>query len=474
MSINITNSATTISGNNVNVSFEDIYQYALNNNKSSIINKLGTSYLIKNDLIIKNGATVHDTNKNITVEGDLLQISKGSRLHLGEKREDGSTLNGCTLNAPNLKFAYGFGNTKTTDSGDLLLYNSTINAYCFWGFFQGDNLVELIDCFVDGFGRISGNESIIKNVLFKRSHGKYGSISTKGDVKLLENIRSLDSTAYYDSGEKANVKCAIYHNPKFAPDLTVYYGEFGGYDDVAYIEGRSGDYNLELRGTIVKNGYNLYRENNANVDFYHSFKYKTKLLRLDGSPIANAKVIIKDVNNDVVFDGVFDQYGYIDTWIKYYQDLNSKRVGEILTPHTIEVTYNDQVMTKKLYVDKNFDDIPLYFEIGQTTGSGNCEGLEEMESRLMSAIANIESNVTTHIDNSIDNSIGDSITNIVNDIDVKIKAHKKATVEAIINNSGDNSEVILESIEEQGEGIKNQLDELKRLVKDSDKTTAFY
>jgi len=367
MGISITYSAITV--DNVVVTFEDIYQYAVTNNQTNYISKLGNSYLITNDLIITNNATVFDTNKFITINGDLLQIHKGSSLSLGTKRVDGSTLDGCTLNMPSVKLAYGFGCTNTTDSGDFFAYGSTINIFGFWGFFSGANHVEVIDCFVDGFGRIEGVNSILKNIIFKKSHGRFGVLSPKGTINTLEKLYSYDSTVYYDAATSNNVSCALYHNPGYAPDLDIYYGEYNGYNELAYIEPTSVKHTLRLRGSIVNNGYTIHRVN-ANVDFYHQYRFNPMVLKTDSSTAVGVSVIVSDVDGVEVFNSTTDQTGNVDGWITYYEDIVGS-TPRIKTPHTITMTDGTITNSEKIYMDKNYEMFPLYFiDTTATTTTG--------------------------------------------------------------------------------------------------------
>jgi hypothetical protein len=41
--------------------------------------------------------------------------------------------------------------------------------------------------------------------------------------------------------------------------------------------------------------------------------------------------------------GVTDVNGYIDVWSTYYRDLAGASTGQILTPHTVSITYNNVV-----------------------------------------------------------------------------------------------------------------------------------
>jgi len=362
MGISINSSSVTVT--TVTVSFEDIYQYAVSNNKTAYVQKLGTSYIITVDVILDNGGNIIDNNKFITIEGDLFQIHKGSSLQLGTKRSNGSTIDGCTLNMPNVKLGYGFGCTTTTDSGDLFLYGSILNVFGFWGFFEGTNHVEIIDCFVDGFGRISGINSVLQNVIFKRSHGRYGNISAKGEIQTMRNLSVYASEPYGD------FVCGIYHNPRLAGDQYMYYGEYGGYNTLGYIENYSTHNILEMRGSKILGNYNLYRDGNSkNVDFYHSFRYQGTIYSQAGDKLIGVTLTVKDKNGDVTHTVTSDQNGEIDIWINYYRDIAVTGITEIMTPHTFEFTKDTTTMTTQLYVNDNFEGIPIYLTATQNSNN---------------------------------------------------------------------------------------------------------
>lgn len=356
----ITISATDVIVDGQTATFEDIYQYAVTNNKTQYVNKLGNSYLIKTNLRLKNNATVQDTNKTILIEGQYIEIIFGSTLKLGTKRFDGSTCDGCSLSAPNILLNYGFGCTTVGNSGNLLLYNSTINIWGFWSFFKGDNLVEIIDCFIDGFGRVSGPNSILRNIIFKRSHGIYGCLSPKGVLKEMSNMSSYDSLESYHSAWKTNFKCSLYHNPEFAPNLDIYYGTYGGYDKLLYVEDTPGKWTTTLYGSKVLGNYNIFRETTGNHSFYHKYRFKPKIQNPDGSTVVGATVEITNNKNIIEFTGTTDINGYIDCWLTYFRNIVNVNVDEIVTPHSIKITKDNKVITTSLYVNKNMEDFPLF------------------------------------------------------------------------------------------------------------------
>jgi len=399
MSISITASAVNITTQDY--SLDDIYQYAVSNNLTAYIKKLGSSYEIKGDLIIKSGGSITDSNISLTILGDLIQIHKGCSLTLGEKRADNTTLNGCILSAPNIKLVYGFGCVTYTDSGDLFLYGSIVNVFGFWGFFEGNNHVEIIDCQVDGFGRISGKDSILKNINFKKSHGQYGILSPKGELKIMENLSVGDS---FDTG---SFKCSVYHNPKYANDLTILGGRYAGYSKLAYIESEYGGDKLIFINSEIVDGYELYREA-SNVDFYHKFTF-SPIIKTSDAVADGVKVVIKDSTNKVVFDSLTDPNGRIKEDITYYfQDRNG--AASYKTPHTVTLSKDNITIDYEIKIDHKMVDFPLYLIDVSPTVSGNSDCSisdiqtinNDFENRLTTKLNLMESGIRQILGNVID------------------------------------------------------------------------
>lgn len=397
--INITYSAITIT-DDVH-SLQDIYDYAIAHNNTQI-KKLGDSYLITTDLIIQSGA-IEDVNISLTVEGNLLQIHKDAYLKLGEVRGDLSTYNGCKLSAPNIENAYGFGCTNKADSGNLFLYGCVINIWGFWGFFNSDNThVEIIDCQINGFGRIEGSQSILKNINFKASHGQYGVLSPKGQLKINENLSVFETIP--NNGNN----CAVYHNPQYANNLTIVGGIYSGYGDLAYVESTSGGDQLRFVDSDIRNGYSLNRESN-NVDLFHDFTFAPTIRDVDGNFLSGVRVIISDNTGTEVFSGLSNPTGDIITALNYY---TQGRNGEesYKTPHTVKILKDDIIATYILNMDKPRINFPLFLveSTENVTGEIGCSckdqliQLNNMETRLNTKMNLMESGIRQVISNVVD------------------------------------------------------------------------
>jgi hypothetical protein len=370
MAITFSNDSIKVIGGTYNLS--QIYQEAQDANYTKMHN-LDDTYIIDVDFIIGDGsAETHVADKNITltIKGDLFQVYYKSSIKFGEKRADDSTLNGCTINCPNIKNGYGFGCTDKNKSGNAFLYGSVINIFGFWGFFKGDNHVEVINCFVDGFGRISGPNSILKNITYIKSNGRYGVISTKGQIKESINNNVYDSTEHTQGS--VTTKCATYCNPKYAGDQRVIRGEFAGYDKLCFVENESGGTKLEFVDSIIKGTYDLYREDDNKIDFYHKFTFNPTFADKNGNAITDAHIEIKDKQGVVVFDDDVDINGKVNIeLVKYFSDKDNTTT-RYTTPHTMTVTTEDVTMTRKLLMD--YPDKYNIITISSDGGSGGSSG----------------------------------------------------------------------------------------------------
>jgi len=422
MSIAFNSSEITITSGSY--SFGDIYQEAVNTNNASKIQRLGDAFIINSDLRIKNGASIVDNNVYVTINGDLIQIEKGGLLHLGTKESNGRVHSGCTLNAPNIKLAYGFGCTTKTDSGNLYLYGCIINIYGYWGFFEGTNHVELIENKIDGFGRISGPNSIMLNNYIKKAHGQYGTFATYGTIAIDEGTEVYDSEI-----TSKGYHVATYHNPQYSYNMTVRNGVYDGYTKLTYIESTSGGDTLIFVDSEIRNGYTMERES-TNVDFFHKFTFNPIILNADGVPLSNASVVIVDRNGTEVASTNSNTYGQISEEVTYFKsDRYDKE--EYLTPHTITVTHGDITVVRTMNIDKPLKLFPFYVvEGGSGGGSGDC---------TMSDIQSMLNSLQTNLTNTIEENAGDIVTNVTNDIDLKIGNAKNAVIDIVVNGDGESA-----------------------------------
>ena len=400
MSISISSTEVKITDNIYNL--QDIYDYADDHNKTQYVKKLGNHYEITVDVRIESGA-IEDSNITLTVLGELFQIHKNAHLKLGKVREDLSTYDGCYFNMPNVKNGYGFGHTTKSNSGNLYLYGSNIDIWGFWGFFNDDNTkVEVIDCQVNGFGRIEGTSSILKNINFKQSHGMYGILSPKGQLDINENLSVLECLPHNGNN------CGVYHNPQYANNLIITGGIYDGYDDLAYIESTSGGDQLRFIDSEIRNGYSMNRESN-NVDFFHDFTFNPTIRDNSGNFLSGVRCIINDVNNNEVFNNLSSPTGEISTTLNYYfQDRDGNETYN--TPHTIIISKDDIVSTYEITMNKPLTNFPLYLvEAGSSSGEGDscdCSNIQTIndnfEARINTKLNLMESGIRQLIGNVVD------------------------------------------------------------------------
>jgi hypothetical protein len=384
MAITFTSSAITVVDGEY--TFEDIYQ-ASNSAGNSYCRKLGTSYLISIDLLVGDESTytlLEGQNISVVIEGDLFQIKKGSELRLGTIDENtGATANGVFISCPNIANGYGFGSNHkvdgSTQSGNIFLYNSFIDIYGFWGFFGGaEQHCEVIDCLVNGYGRIEGANSIIRNVTAQKSNGRYGTLATKGTIKEYENLTSKNSLEY--SGHS----CSMYFNPAYAPNMRVTGGIYDGYSEgLVYCEkNKTG---VEEAGIItfvdsdIRNGYGAYySDSNTQVKIVYTFEPTFK--DENNNVLSYVDVVITNNQGEEVYNGISDSLGNISVeLLKHREDKNT---SEDYVYYDVTATKDDISITRRYDAGVTYKNFPFFVSQGSSSsGSGDC-CLEDIQAKL--------------------------------------------------------------------------------------------
>lgn len=307
--------------------FDDIYTECTDGS----VQKLGDSqYLITKNLWVgtkDSSATLKDESVSVTITAELLQVYKGSTLELGTI-DNGATSGGCVLLMPNVESIYGFGygadtgdGRHTDNAGNFYAYGSTIKVYGFWAWFSGsDQVVELVDCVIEGYGRIEGSTSKLTNVVLERSHSKYGMLSPKGVLGDFSDVvcklpGKENEWAGLDSSHK------VYHNPKFAPQIKIVGGTYKGYDKLIYTEKQQGATNpavIFLDSNIEGNYERSTKDSASGVIISNTFN--PIIYTVDGMRISNADINITNSEDKVVFEGSSNSVGEI------YVELATKMV----------------------------------------------------------------------------------------------------------------------------------------------------
>jgi len=462
MGITFSSSAITITDGDYN--FEDIYQASIDAG-NQYCKKLGTSYLISIDVLVGNGTaatTLSGENISVIIEGDLFQIKKNAELKIGTKNATtGGTSNGCYISCPNIKLAYGFGSTSVsngvTQSGNIFLYDSFIDIYGFWGFFGGSNQhCEVIDCLVNGFGRIEGSNSILQNITTQASQGRYGSLATKGTIKTYENVSSKKVNEYKGHA------CSVYFNSEFVLGMRVIGGTYDGYSEgLCYLEPGKGSTTEENTITFVdseiKNGYGGYfADSNTRIKVVYTFAPVFK--NPNGSALAYVDVSIVDNNGTEIFNGSSNENGEISVEIANY--FAGKNFEENYPYFDVTATYNDITITRRYETGVSYFGCP-FFIVEESTGSGagdacTCDNIQAKLDALQDALMT-----------KIDNSISDT----ENNIKIHTNRNRDSIIDVVVNGDGTNPgnleintkiERLLEMSEGNYKVINNQMIFYKR------------
>lgn len=260
---------------------------------------------------IKNNSRVEDKSISLVVTGNKFIIEKGSHLKLGTYDGD-ATADGCFLSIPEIEKSpyYSFGNYlnaagDSTESGNLYLYASKIDIWNFWGFFSGpDQEVHIIDCVVNGYGRVEGTNTILRNVTFQQSHTRFGIISVKGEIQQYESLIS----------QKAD-GASFYYNPIFVgQEMLVKNSEFKNYTNLVYSENNP-DANLKVCRFLdckFNGNYNV-SPLGDNLEVVISYTFEPIITNYNFEVYQNVDIEISDQYGQVVFTGQTNEFGKIET-----------------------------------------------------------------------------------------------------------------------------------------------------------------
>jgi len=364
--------------------FEDIYQ-ASQDQGNDYCQKLGYSYLISIDVILGDESTLTTLtgeNISVTIEGDLFQVTKNSELRLGTKDDNGATANGVYLSCPNIKNAYGFGSKHvvdgTTQSGNIFLYDSFLDIYGFWAFFGGtEQKCEIIDCLVNGYGRVEGKDSILENITTQKSNGRYGILAAKGSISSYKNITSKKSEDYKDH------TCSVYFNPAYSPNMRVTGGVFDGYiEGLIYAE--KNDTGVTEAGYItfidseIRNGFGGYYSD-ENTKLFISYTFNPKFKDASNNTLSDVQVTIVNNEDEEVFSGTSDENGEISTELISHIEDSSDSVTYSYFDVTAEK--DDIKVTRRYYAGVTYKDFPFFVTEGGGSSDDEC-CLDDIQTKL--------------------------------------------------------------------------------------------
>lgn len=349
----------TIEISDENTTLLDIYNAIQNTN---VIDMIGSNFEIHSSLHLMSNSSLEDKDINCTIYGKYFTIDQSCHVKFGIKNVDGTTSNGCNIYMTNPKLAYGFGSHfksgDSTLSGDLYLYNSLINIWCFWGFFGGVNqIVEIEDCLINGFGRVEGTNSILKNIIFTQSNSRFGVLSPKGDIKIMENLSSQKST-----------DCSVYFNPFYTANMRIVGGSYDNYSRLVYMENNTNSAISTIRfiDSNINGSFDCKWGSNTQLEIAHTFN--PIFVDKDGNLI-DVSVKIYDNSNILVFDDNSIN-GEINTELIYFRANDTDTVGKTLSPHKFEFTLSDgSLITRILDIKVPIKKIPIIVSIDGTTGT---------------------------------------------------------------------------------------------------------
>ena len=334
------------------ITFGDIYREI---NDEQIVSRLGRSFQINANLRLKAGTILKDKDKSVVITEPKFQIEKGSALVLGVYTNKGAS-RGCTLTMTKPLLRYGFGEetllNDSTQSGNIFLYNSKLDIDCFWGFFSGpEQKVEIVDCLINGFGRVQGYDSVVKDCIFTDAHSKYGILQPKGQLKEYSNLSVRSSSG-----------AAVYFNPTLADNQTMLGGRFENYVQLVYCEHHTGSYE-DTNKKVIKFVDSDIRGNRKvrfgkDTKLEIAYTFAPKFINKDNEALSGAEVVIKNLYDEEVFSGTTDEYGSISTQLVVYEDSDETAPND-LGPFWLCLSTED--FTQETYFDvaKPIDGVPF-------------------------------------------------------------------------------------------------------------------
>jgi len=409
--ISFTTEAVIVDG--VSTSFAGLYS-ASQAAGNTLVTKSGSIYVVNANIVLKNNAKLSDTSKTVSILGESFDIQYGSTFQVGTKYSNSSVGNGCTISMPNLINEYGFGGLDPTNSGNFLCYGSIVDAYCYWSFFKGTNIVDIIQSTIDGYGRVSGPTSALRTVTIRRAHGKYGALLPSDNIAAYSNVTILDVDAYNvadDLPDLRNLYTLDGNTSTTSSSIDIYYVDAKyAYSDLLTVLDSEVSKPIKLYGGSVDNGYNISRSDPNKNDFYHLLKFSPYIQNTDGVRLTKIPVVIKNKLGVVEFSGVTGDDGSIDVWLTRYQDLAGPTVGEYLTPHTVTVTYNGEDIVSIVNMTDNLEDFPLIMHPQLTINSDSLATL--LTSVVMAANTKLEEDLglISNATNTILLAVSDKVT----------------------------------------------------------------
>lgn len=455
MGVSVTSTSIRVDGGNY--TFEEI---ANEINNTSIMLVTGNYVRIYRHLYIRDSAYVNDVNKMIELDResgsneDLLQIEKGSTLHLGTIDSDGVITGGCTLNIPNIKIKYGFGNETISNSGNFFAYGCSLNIPGFWGFFEGTNHVEIISTRITGWGRVSGPNSILKNSPVVIGHGRYGGISTKGQI--LEAVgNDVDSVDEYTNTEFGSIKCAIYFNPILAGNLRKVGETYRNCTRLAYIENTGGADNLTLVDCDIQIPRDLAREDNSGINVYEKYTFDFIVQNELSSKLIGVSVNIKNKHGDTVAHGTTDSDGRFSTELIYWENIlsgsNTSNI-DFPNPYTLELSHNGIESSDVYVVDKPLKNLPIVLKECSGGSGGECD-----LTPLNDALSTLQANIINTI-NSKNNEVIDHVTFETSQVKTEVCECVETKGSSVSNDLGVIIQALDDSVDESIEMIKVSAD----------------
>ena len=250
---------------------------------------------------VSTGARLVMLNEVLKGTVDKLVTHAGSILRLGETTAEGASILGSRLELD--------GITEFGGDGDLRCYGSQLIVRCEWTWAQSiTQLIELHDCYIDGYGKVSGILSSVVRCNVLRDNYKGGLIIT--EVSEVDDIRDVYKTS--------DDTVAIVVNG----DIELAGTTYDGYKTL--VKSNAGV--TRLVNCELLNGYTCELTNGAEVNVVYSVDLRcvdaegvtlegeVELVRSDGVKIVEQLIdgmLIVELVTKLITEGAVEDYTYV-------------------------------------------------------------------------------------------------------------------------------------------------------------------
>jgi len=343
------------------ITFEDLYNIDQANGWGVVKKQGDRQYEITSHFQIINGY-LRDKNAQILLSKQDLDFKiyyNHSGIHLGELDPYGNPVNGCTLDAPNIKYLRPYNINRI---GDVYFYDSKINLPTDLTLYQESN----------AFLKLLGNEITAKSMTVKKHFEIRGNYFPKQMDKFIYPASA--GSGVHDSISDNHIVSAstgIVHYARDNNSATEIYRNIRiDHTQIADIllYTRPENTPLYLVDCIFPHADDslvISRQYNYETDVYVQHSFDPVFYDAQGNLLVGYDVELKDADGDIVFQDSTNVEGKLNNGAKdvtnyrYHFVQNGLQI-ENKNPHTLHITKTGELdVTMKLVIDRKMGEVPI-------------------------------------------------------------------------------------------------------------------